>query len=336
MVGNAIGDGSAYWTSWSIDILGNRTQQVDHNLTGGADTTTTYTYDGNSTNQPHTLTSTTGGAGGNTSYSYDTVGNMTRRNAGQGNQTLTWDDTGKLTSITGGTTGDSSFVYDPDGNIILQKDPGAITLYLPGEQLSLNTNTQAVSGTRYYPLPGGGNAVRTGTGTNYTFAIDDQQGTPSLYLDSTAQTPTWRQYTPYGAPRGAAGTYPDNHGFLNKVTNAATGLTQVGARQYDPTAGRFVSVDPLQDLSDPQQWNPYVYANNSPVTSSDPTGMIPADCNHFDCYGYSPAATTAQGGGCPGGCGSTANVTWGHKHHKHTTKSQVYKPNMLSTAGRGT
>ena len=28
------------------------------------------------------------------------------------------------------------------------------------------------------------------------------------------------------------------------------------------------------DLADPQQWNPYTYANNSPVTLSDPSGLI--------------------------------------------------------------
>ena len=47
MVGDTIGAGSAYWTSWQIDLIGNRTQQTEHNLTGGTDTTTTYAYNGN-------------------------------------------------------------------------------------------------------------------------------------------------------------------------------------------------------------------------------------------------------------------------------------------------
>ncbi|WP_423462376.1 RHS repeat-associated core domain-containing protein [Promicromonospora sp. MS192] len=38
--------------------------------------------------------------------------------------------------------------------------------------------------------------------------------------------------------------------------------------------GSFVSVDPVMDLSDPQQWNAYAYANNNPVTWSDPTGLL--------------------------------------------------------------
>ncbi|MCG2805575.1 MAG: hypothetical protein L6256_09025, partial [Propionicimonas sp.] len=38
--------------------------------------------------------------------------------------------------------------------------------------------------------------------------------------------------------------------------------------------GRFITVDPVQSVDDPLQWNPYLYANNSPVTASDPSGLI--------------------------------------------------------------
>ncbi|WBB65215.1 RHS repeat-associated core domain-containing protein [Micromonospora sp. WMMD812] len=279
MVGNTIGGGSAYWTNWTVDAIGNRTEQVEHNLTGGTDTTTTYTYNGNGQNKPHTLTSTatSGGATGSASYTYDAAGNTTGRNAAQGNQALTWDDAGKLTGVTGGTSGDNTFIYDADGNLLIQKEPGKSILYLPGQQHTLNTTTGTISGNRYYQLPGGGTCIRSGTGTAYTFTITDHQGTPSLYLDNTAQNPTWRQYTPYGGARGATVNSPDNHGFLNKPMSP-TGLSIVGARAYDTAVGRFVSVDPLQDLAAPQQWNGYAYSHNSPVTFSDPTGLIDTDC----------------------------------------------------------
>ncbi|RKN35413.1 RHS repeat domain-containing protein [Micromonospora musae] len=278
MVGNSIGGGSAYWTSWSIDVIGNRTKQVDHGLGTAGDTTTTYAYDGNGQNKPHTLTSTTttGAATGTGSYTYDAAGNTTGRNAAQGNQTLTWDDAGKLTKVTGGTSGDNTFIYDADGNLMVQREPGKNTLYLPGQQHTLNTATGVVSGNRYYDLPGGGTCVRSGSGTAYTFVVTDHQGTPSLYLDNTAQNPTWRQYTPYGGARGAVVTAPDNRGFLNKPMSP-TGLTSVGARAYDPAIGRFVTVDSILNAAGPQQWNGYSYANNSPITLSDPSGLSPED-----------------------------------------------------------
>ncbi|MBQ0993526.1 sugar-binding protein [Micromonospora sp. H61] len=275
MVGNNVGGGGAYWTSWEIDAIGNRTKQVERGLSGAGDVTTSYTYDGNGQGQPHTLTATSssGGTTGTTGYSYDAAGNMTGRDAAQGLQSLTWDDAGKLTDVTGGSSGTNAFLYDADGNLLLQREPGKTTLYLPGQQLSLSTATGVMDVDRYYALPGGGTCIRSGGGSNYTFALADHQGTPALYLDSTAQTPTWRQYTPYGAPRGTTAAYPDNRGFLNKPMSP-TGLTTVGARSYDPTIGRFISVDPIIDTADPQQWNPYNYANNSPVTRSDPTGLI--------------------------------------------------------------
>ncbi|MGC5019820.1 RHS repeat-associated core domain-containing protein [Micromonospora sp. DT47] len=330
MVGSGIGVTSRYWTEWDIDSLGNRKTQTQYSLTGGTDTTTTYAYDGNGKGQPHTLTgtTTTGGLTGSTSYAYDNAGNMTSRQAGQGTQALAWDDSGELGSVTGGTDGDSSFLYDADGNLLIQKDPGVTTLYLPGEQIVLNTSSQTLSGTRYYQLPSGAMAYRTGSGSTYGFTVPDHQGTPSLYLNNTAQVPTWRQYAPYGAPRGATVSAPDNRGFLNQPLNPNTGLTQVGARNYDPSIGRFVSLDALHDVADPQQWNGYSYANNSPVTLSDPSGLIPSDCLEFDCRGYDPRPLKEGdgrgAGGCPGGCGTEANIAWGNSHGRKSTKSRKW------------
>ncbi|WP_377272885.1 RHS repeat-associated core domain-containing protein [Peterkaempfera sp. SMS 1(5)a] len=275
MIGDSV-PGGAYWTSWLLDPLGNRQTQTDHSTSGGADTTTSYGYDGNGKNQPHTLTSTSGGSGGATSYGYDSAGDMTSRTTpGQGAQTLAWDDAGRLTDITGGTAGDSSYVYGPDGSVLLEKDPKTTTLYLPGEQIVLDNNTGGLTGDRYYPLPGGGTAVRastTGGTSDYDFEFGDQHGTNGLMLDSTAQLPTWRQFTPYGATRGNSVSWADNRGFLDAPNDAATGLSILGARQYDPDTGRFISLDPLFEATSPQELNGYSYAGDNPVNQSDPAG----------------------------------------------------------------
>ncbi|WP_254550548.1 RHS repeat domain-containing protein [Catellatospora tritici] len=274
MVGDGLGASSAYWTTWTADPLGWQ-QQVKHSTTGGTATTVDFTYNGNGAGQPHTLTGTTksGASTGSTTYTYDAAGNMLTRNAGQGSQSFTWDDAGRLTAVTGGTGGPSTFLYDADGSLLLQKDPGKTTLYFGTQQITLNTGTNTQSGVRYYPLPGGGKAVRTGTATTaYSYVISDRHGTPALYLDNTAQVPTWRQTTPYGADRGPASTAPDNRAFLDKPKNLNTGLTQVGARQYDPEVGRFISVDPKLTTDDPQQLNAYGYGANNPNSNADPTG----------------------------------------------------------------
>lgn len=57
-------------------------------------------------------------------------------------------------------------------------------------------------------------------------------------------------------------------------TKDATGLVRVGARDYDPQLNRFTTVDPLLNLADPIQANPYGYADNSPATNSDSSGLM--------------------------------------------------------------
>ncbi len=282
--GATVGDGitgGAYWTSWQFDPLGDQTTQTQHSLTGGKDTATSYAYNGNGTSQPNTLTSaaTTSPSGTTTaSYAYDADGNTLTRSLPSGKQTLTWTHDGKLATDTT-PAGTTSYLYDADGNILLQKDPGQITAYLFGgaQQLILNTGTSAITGTRFLALPGGGQAVRTGGGTAYSFEIADQHGTSLLTLDNTAANPVWRQFTPYGAPRGTApASWPGANAFLGKPADPATSLDSIGARQYDPSTGRFLSVNPVLDPSQPQTLGGYAYAADNPVSQSDPTGLCPS------------------------------------------------------------
>jgi RHS repeat-associated protein len=93
-------------------------------------------------------------------------------------------------------------------------------------------------------------------------------------MDATTYGVTKRYTTPFGAPRGEkAANWPDDKAFLGKPADEGTGLTHVGAREYDPGIGQFISVDPLLETDKPQTLNGYSYAANSPVTHSDPTGL---------------------------------------------------------------
>jgi RHS repeat-associated protein len=92
-----------------------------------------------------------------------------------------------------------------------------------------------------------------------------------IALTAGDQTATQRRETPFGAPRGSVPSWPNEKGFVGGTMDP-TGTTHLGAREYDPTVGRFISADPVIDHGDPQQQNGYAYANNSPVTMSDPRG----------------------------------------------------------------
>jgi RHS repeat-associated protein len=275
-VGNTLGTNSAYWDTWTYNNEGDRLTQDQHSLTSpNDDTLTSYTY---STTQLHTLTSTTttvnGSQTASTGYKYDTAGDTTQRvTSATGTQTLTWNAAGELTQVVSTTAGTTSYVYDADGNLLVQSTPTAVTLYIEGEELTYTDASAAYSGIRYYTLPGGGTAVRTGAdATDFSFEVDDQQSTNDLYLDYTAQDPTWRQYDPFGNARGTAVDWIDNRGFLNDVTDATTGLTDIGARWYDPAIGRFTSLDPVFESTDNLALGGYAYTDGNPVTEEDPSG----------------------------------------------------------------
>lgn len=177
-------------------------------------------------------------------------------------QTLSWSDTGQLTGIKASGNQVASYVYTPEGTLLSQTDGSSTTIYLPGEQIT--DNGGAISGIRYYPLPGGLTAVRTGSGASYGFEIaSDQHGTSTLLLDNTAQTPAWRQYDPFGNSRGAAATWIDNRTFLGDPTDTVTALTDVGARS-DPT-GLYVPCDSGTTRAAGVTWP---VASSTPVTTS--------------------------------------------------------------------
>jgi RHS repeat-associated protein len=61
-----------------------------------------------------------------------------------------------------------------------------------------------------------------------------------------------------------------------KLTDTTTGITILGARAYNATEGRFLSVDPVAGGCA----NAYVYAFGDPINSSDLTGKDL--CHEFD------------------------------------------------------
>ena len=275
-----VGGPNPYWESWTYRADGERLTGTDHDTGGNTanDTTTNYNYPtvGSATDQPHTLTSTTAtgpGATANTaSYTYDNAGDTTAVNGGAlGNQTLTWNDQDKLATDTtsAGTTG---YLYDADGNLVLRTGPSQATLYLDDEEIVENTSSHALSGTRYYAIGSTTIAERSSSG-DIQYLIPDRQGTDTLAIDYQSQTVTRRQYLPFGKVRGTApSSWPGDKGYVGGIADSGTGLEDLGAREYDAQTGRFVSLDPLLESSDPSQISGYDYSGNDPVTGSDPTG----------------------------------------------------------------
>ena len=272
---SVIGGPAPYWQSFTYDKTGNRTGETRHGIGGTADTTRTYTYAPTGQGNRLTQVTQTGPAGNRTdTYGYDATGNTATVQNTDGAQTFTWNTEGELAKVTENGN-DETYVYDADGNRLIRKDPAGSTLYLPeGNELRALNGATTATGTRYYAFAGKTVAMRTSNG-QVTYLSADHQGSGQVAINATTQAAIVRRFTPFGSIRGfdENATWPNDKGFVGG-TQDPTGLTHLGAREYDPDTGRFISVDPLVDQADPQQMNGYTYANNSPITNSDPDGNM--------------------------------------------------------------
>ncbi|MFF6811836.1 polymorphic toxin-type HINT domain-containing protein [Streptomyces sp. NPDC012403] len=288
---SVLGGPAPYWTSYGYDKTGNRSTEVQHDTTGDTakNVTSTYGYPapGATAVRPHglkTVTRTGPGVTAGDSYTYDATGNTDTRTLGDGTtQDLDWDAEGRLAKVTepveGGSPKVTEYVYDADGNRLIARTPTETTLYLGGTEITVAKGGTTPKGTRYIDLGGGHTAVQADDGT-VSFTTADHHGTALLAIDAATQKLTQRRSLPFGGVRGEEpADWPGTKGFVGGTQDVSTGLTHLGAREYDPSTGRFLSVDPIMDLTDPQQINGYTYSNNNPLTFSDPSGLYCDGCS---------------------------------------------------------
>ncbi|MFI1869083.1 HYD1 signature containing ADP-ribosyltransferase family protein [Streptomyces jumonjinensis] len=283
---------ASYRQSFTYDWLGNRATMTEHDPADSANTAKyTYAYGkqaGNGTNptatvQPHTLTSVASSpAGKESGYTYDATGNTETRDfpgAAQ-DQTLAWTTENRVDTVTENGV-KITYVYDAEGNRVLENSPSGSTLYLGETELTTDAKGEIVRASRSYGQPGAPTVVRTAengatTGHQRSVMLADHLGTANTAVEvHSGQTVTRRAYKPFGELRGAKpAQWPNKRGYLGVgIDDESTGLTHIGAREYDQTAGRFISADPLIDIGDPLQMNGYAYSNNSPISKSDPSGL---------------------------------------------------------------
>jgi len=277
----ALGGPAPYWKSWAIDTdTGNRFSSTVHATTAAPNQATeSYTYPVAGSAQVHAVQSvakTVAGVVTTKNYAYDASGNTTSRPG----QTLDYDASGNLTKITytGGT--EEKLIYDADGELLMRSGVAdGTTLYLDRTELKIASGATVASATRTYSIDGVPIAERTTavgvTGSVVNWLSPNAQNTVALEVNAATGVQKRRYSDPYGVARGTAVTWSSAHGYLNAPAFNASGLTHLGARDYDPTIGRFTSVDPILEPLNPQQNNGYSYSANSPVTLTDPLGTRP-------------------------------------------------------------
>jgi RHS repeat-associated protein len=177
-------------------------------------------------------------AAGNFTYSYDSDGDLATTSLGGTELSATvWDLNNPLPEVAEDTTSSgtvtSDYAWNPDGTLNSQTEGGA-----------------------------------TGTGTTYD-AVTDWEGSVTGLVNTSGTQVSDTNYTAYGTP-STTGTVTSSIGYAGSYALAGSGLDDMRARDYDPAASEFLSVDPEQALTG----QPYAYVSDSPVAGTDPSGRV--------------------------------------------------------------
>jgi RHS repeat-associated protein len=164
--------------------------------------------------------------------------------------------------------------------------------------LHVDPGTTVVTGQRIETAAGRPVAVWQSP-SSLSWLDSDPQGTSEVAEDFVTGAITTRYFDPFGQARGTAPAWPEpDRGFLNKPTDPFSGLSTLGAREYAPSLGRFLSVDPQLDTGDPQSLNGYGYGDNNPVNLSDADGQcVKIDSASSPCLSATRSATPRYNNG---------------------------------------
>src|SRR6266446_6627114 len=225
-----------------------------------------------------------------TSYAYDNDGNLVSSGNGTATTTYKYDYANRLIALfAGGAT--TTYGYDAFGARVLQTGTTTTTFY-PFKWYSVASSTG--TGAKYatttsYVFNGDtllatvGQQLASGvaTGTAKTrYVHPDHLGSTNVVTDENDNVVQTLDYYPYGGTRISASVGGTNEArkYINRFADQSS-LDYLNARYYDPSRGQFLTEDPVfwstkQNIKNPQSLNSYSYANNNPITVSDPSGLI--------------------------------------------------------------
>lgn len=246
--------GSAATTSYGYDNDGNLT----------SNNSTTYTY-----NARDQLTSASTGA----SYTYAADGDLTSQTGGSApTATFTSDAYGQL--VTGSS---ASYTHDGLGRLISvgNQDNATTTAALTYDGM---TDGVASDPSATYSRDPSGQIVGVDTTAGgRALALDDEHDDLSGTFTAASTTLTGSTtYSPWGTVLASTGPQVQV-GYQGQWTDPANQQVSMGSRFYTPSTGGFASqdTDPSDNglaVSD----NLYAYADDNPMSVTDPTGHSPA------------------------------------------------------------
>jgi len=229
---------------------------------------------------------------GSVTYAWDANGNMVSRTVDGVTITFGYDEEDRLQRIVRSVAGQMIFThlynYDGLGRRFFRwvSDSGAsrsVVYRFAGDALlreqwnNPNPNNHLMMDWKYTWAGGMVNAVNILWGDQW-WSGGDRLGSARVHTDETGGWVTYIGYfTAFGERLDAgfrtAYTLAGDWGYRD---DGDAGLLYIGARYYEPAVGRWTSADKwLGDIYRPLSLNRYLYCEDDPVNSVDPTGRRP-------------------------------------------------------------
>ena len=196
--------------------------------------------------------------------------------------TYTYSDENKLTRIDYQWGTSSIYGYNGEGKLVKKTGAGGAVIYCVYDGNDLILEIQG-SGQNYGSAANGywygpdGLIMRRWSSTNYYFGCDHLSSVWNVVtLDANETYAATYTYSAFGVAteRGTLtiSTPYKYVGALGYYADSESGLMLLGARYYNPSVGRFMTLDPIKDGV-----NWYEYCGRNPINSVDPFGLKSSD-----------------------------------------------------------
>lgn len=253
-----------------------------------------------------------GGAPQATTYTWDAVGNRIGVEQGGATETATfddndrllamgastysWDAAGNLLGETGGGR-TATYAYDSHNRLVSASVDGQVVDHrydalgnrvataVDGVRIDLLVDDRGGLSHVLAELDAGGGLVSSSIVADDDVLGQVRGGVPSIFhpdrlgsvrdlTDPVGAVTDTYDHDPFGASRNETGTTVNPYRFAGERVEP-TGLVDLRNRDYDPSAGRFTTVDPFPpSLTDPATLHRYAYGNGDPVNHVDPNGYM--------------------------------------------------------------
>ena len=264
VIGAVSNQNSAYNYAYSFDPIGNR---LTANLAG-----TSYNYTTNMLNQYTVVNSN--------QPTYDDDGNMLTN----GSWTYTWNGENRMVQAVNGNT-KLQFVYDYmgrriekkvfDGDTVVSHKRYVYDDYKQVEELDALNSNRVLKRYSWQPEAVGLDVplsmTDVATAKNYAYTLDANKNLSDL-TDAQGNVVAHYEYSPFGT-HTATGSYTGNpFRFSSEVFDSETGLIYYNFRYYNPSLGRWINRDPIEEQGG---WNLYRFIDNTPTYFYDDLGKKP-------------------------------------------------------------